>query len=136
MATPQELLAEFDKQNPIPPYPYVDFLANRKRVITGGSVEEFQDIFRADCRVACYATKTGLETKTNKGWQILRYGNFDKFSAPGEEDPEEVVEIKKLCDVHINIRKGVEAQMNAQQKGIKAKLEAAEEKEAKRNVKE
>lgn len=128
----EELLAEFDKVNPIPKTPYVDFLANRKRVLPSGETEEYQDIFRADGTVACYATRAGLDTKANKGWQILRYGNFDAF-LDGEGDSEEVDQMRQLCESHINIRNQVVSQMKTQT-GIKAKFDAAEKKEAKENV--
>jgi hypothetical protein len=124
----EDMLAEFDKVNPTPKTPYVDFLANRKRILPGGQTEEYQDIFRADGTVACYATRAGLDTKANKGWQILRYGNFDAF-LDGEGDSEEVAQMRELCESHINIRNQVVAQMKAQT-GIKAKLDAATEKKA------
>lgn len=134
MADIEKMLKEFDeeiifdgiskkkgKRKDITNWAYVDFLANRKRIESQGEGEEYKDIFRADGRIACYRTRTGLETLINKGWQIVRYGNFEAFDA-GEDgvESEDIANMANLCKAHLNIRRSVEAQM-----GIKAKAEKA-----------
>lgn len=115
-----ELIAEFDSkpENKTPNYPYVDFISKRRKIVDGNPSDEHSEVFRADCRVASYATKTGIEGLANKGWQIVRYGNFHLFTnTQFEQAPEEVHAIEQLCNTHIGIRKTI----LQEQAGIEAK---------------